>query len=173
MDVNKSSLLQQILEQKLELVLNGATDEILKEFQKYVVEFVYENHGKPTVYKNPNGREFLENWEWTKLKKSALSMSKEMFFNYEKVSNEPDFFGFYGIHGSMDKNYPGKDTPQYLPEILNRKISSSSPISPQRKGEYWNLFIKDMFAGGRLKKIIDKHAKKHGLQPVSISAKHS
>lgn len=161
------------MREKLERVLNGASEEILKEFRTYIVEFVYENHKKPTVYKNPNGREFLENWEWTALKKSVLEMSKEMFFNCEKVSNEPDFFGFYGIHGSMDKNFDGRDTPQYLPEILNRKMSSSSPISVYRPQQYWNMFIKDMFTGGKLKKIIDKHAKRHGLEPSSIGAKHS
>ena len=156
--------MKNVLEKKIEQLLENSANEIIDEFKNYVIRFVYENHKKPTVYENPNGREFLDNWEWSKIKKVGLEMSKEMFFNWKNISNDPDRFGLYGIHGSMITGWD-RDARRFMPEILDKKISSSARISVIRPQTYWKMFIRDMFQGGQLKKIIDKNARKLGLQP--------
>lgn len=170
--ISSQSQLQKIMEQKLINVLNDSADEILEEFKEYVQKYVYDNHGQNSVYKNPNGQEFKENWEWTAIKKKAFELSKTMFFDWENLSNEPDYFSdspyngkVYGIHGSMVRERD-RDVRKYLPEILNRRLSSRSPVSVFRPQQYWKVFISVMFNAGKISKIIEKHAKKHGLEKV-------
>jgi len=92
-----------------------------------------------------------------------------MFFNWEEISNEPDYFSdnpyggkIYGIHGSMVRDRD-RDVRKYMPEILNRRYSSRSPVSVFRPQQYWKVFVSVMFQGGKLSRILEKHANKQGL----------
>ena len=153
--ISNPEQLKKIMEQKLTLVLNNAAEEILEEFKDYVQKYVYDNHGDNSVYDNPKGQEFKNNWEWTPIRKQALELSKTMFFNWEELSNRPDYFKddpyngkVYGIHGSMVRD-EDRDVRKYLPAILDKPLASSSGISVFRPQQYWKMFTQDMFNGGK------------------------
>lgn len=155
-----------------ELVIRETTKEVLKDFKEdYIQKYVYDDHEPNKVYHNPKGQEFKNAWEWEDIKKSANTISSTMFYNWKKMSlnthafESGEFGGVgIGIHGS---EVGGWDTDErsYLAETLNKSgFSSGLWVSVDRKeGQYWNRFISEYVQSGKLKRVIDKHAKANGL----------
>jgi len=162
MDVLNQSQLQKIMEQKIRQLLEKSSEEIMDEFKTYVQRFVYDNHGKNSVYRNDDNK-FIDSWDWTDIKKKALELSTEMFLNWEKMDSHTSRFGKYGIHGSTVGGMWKPDARPYMDAILDKAISSDAAISVYRRQQYWKMFTKDMFQGGKLKKILDRNAKALGL----------
>jgi len=168
--------IQAEMEKIAELVIRETTKEVLEDFKEdYIQKYVYDDHEPNKVYSNPKGQEFKNAWEWEDIKKSANTISSTMFYNWKKMSNIPHYFtgsdysGFgggveIGIHGSNVGRWDSDERP-YLAETLNKSgFSSGLWVSVERKeGQYWNRFISDYVQSGKLKRVIDKHAKKHGL----------
>lgn len=159
------------MEKIVELVIREVTKEVLKDFKDdYIQKYVYDDHEANTVYANPKGQEFKEAWEWEDIKKSASTISSTMFYNWKKMSTNPNAFtngkdGFsIGIHGSNVGSWDSDERP-YLAETLNKSgFSSGLWVSVDRKeGQYWNRFISDYVQSGKLKRVVDKYAKTHGL----------
>lgn len=161
-DISNQLQMKKALESAIEKVLEESANDIMAQFKVYIQKYVYENHGKNSVYRNDDNK-FIDSWDWTDIKKTAYSMSKEMFLDWEKMESHPSRFGKYGIHGSTVGGIWQPDARPYMDAILNKPISSDAPISVYRRQTYWTMFIKDMFQGGELKKILDRNAKRHGL----------
>jgi len=165
MDISNQSQLEKVMEMKVRQLLEKSSVEVMDEFKTYVKRYVYDNHGKNVMYRNDDNK-FIDSWDWTDIKKKALELSKEMFLNWQKMDSDPSRFGKYGIHGSTVGGMWKPDARPYMDAILDKPISSYAPISVYRRQQYWKMFTKDMFQGGKFKKILDKNAKALGLTIV-------
>ena len=136
-----------------------ATKEILDIFKReYVLKYVYIDN--PREYERTN--EFLNSFEWTTLRKISNVIVTEMFYNPD---NLPTFNADKFQHGSRFST--PEDVRDNLMHILNKKgYSSSLWLSVYRDTPYWDEFIKDMFSGGELDKIITKHFVAKGFSKI-------
>ena len=101
--------------------------------------------------------EFKNSWEFSDLKKSAMSISRELWFNDSKMTT---FDTSKFIHGSIYST--PRDVRSNLPSILEGKRSKLW-ISVERRVKFWEKFISDMFSGGKLEQILNKHFSKRGF----------
>lgn len=158
--------IQKEMEKIAELVIIDSTKEILEIFKEDYIKGVYKNN--PSVYSN-DGVKFFDAWEWENITKMASAISTTMFYNDKKTSSVPNAFDDmddlpyygYGIHGS--EHWRTSDVRDLMPAIMNEDAKSSHPITYDRPYKYWDKFISEFVNGGKLKSLVDKNAKKHGL----------
>lgn len=166
--VTNSSQITKILEDATRRLMEGASKEILERFKTYVEKYAYID-GTPVSY--PRGFEFRDAWTWSDIKKSAKSLTMEMFNDWAEMQmssprGKPPF-----IHTTFAKNssWPSDSRPymaSYL-ENLNKDVF----LTGGRKGKYWSTFVKKELDSGKLQKIINKHAKANGFAVSSVSIK--
>lgn len=158
--INTKLEMNNLLEQKVQIILKNATQRTLDLFkEEYVKRIVYDSHDPNKFYERT--WEFYKSWEWTDIKRQANSFVTEMFYNYQ--SNMPTFNREKFIHGS--KWSRPNDVRDNLMHILNKKgRSSSSFLSVYRPAAYWDAFIGGMFQGGQLKKIMDEEFLRAGFK---------
>jgi len=147
-----------MLEEQLGEALDAAADEILELFlTKYVDKFAYIKN--PKVYDRTF--EFRRSWEFSELEKTARGLSRELYFNEMKMQSfDTDSFH----HGSK------YSLPQYVGDILPSVLEGKKSklwLSVTRKVKFWDRFVEDMFAKGKLDKIMNKHLVKKGFRRVS------
>ncbi|MCK5342478.1 MAG: hypothetical protein KAR20_03690 [Candidatus Heimdallarchaeota archaeon] len=160
--VTNPTELSRLIESAARRVMESAAKEILSVFKnQYVRKYAYVQG--PTQYHNPNGQEFLEAWEWDEIKKVSGMLSMTMFNNWMKMTPGSRAAGDF-VHSSYSKSYPD-DTREYLAQWLDEL---KSPISGHRTGKYWVKFISEMLESGKLKRIIDKHARANGFEPSAM-----
>lgn len=154
MEIKNESDLTRILEKLAGEALNDASDEVLEVFKNnYIMGYAYIDN--PREYERTF--EFKESWEFKDLKKEANSLLKELWYNPNNMKTfNPDKF----IHGSRYSK--PNDIRDNLPSILEGKRSSLW-LSVDRKGKFWEEFIKKMFDSGELEKILTKHFSKRGF----------
>lgn len=138
-----------------EEALEEIAEEVLDLFKKeYISRYAYISN--PQLYERT--MQFRESWKWTELKKFVKTLSKEMYYDPSGMTFNPEKFQ----HGSKYSTPP--DVRDNLMDILNKKgYSSSLWLSVYRETPYWDRFIADMFQGGALDKIIDKHFRSKGF----------
>lgn len=145
------------MEKKVGEVLEKIADEVLDVFKEnYIWKIAYIKN--PKMYERTN--EFADAWDFTPLKKTAMKLSKELWYDSSVVKTfEPDKF----IHGSKysNPNFIGDN----LPAILEGK-QSSLWLSVSRKEKFFQKFLKDMLDGGDLEKIMTKHFVAGGFRRV-------
>lgn len=155
------------LEKAIELAarktMEDASKEILHIFkEEYIEKMVYKV--APKVYKNPGGQEFKHAWEWTDIKRVADTLEMVMAGEYGGMSMDEEKY----IHSSYSPW--GLDSRFFLERVLNKDgRSSSHPMSRKDGDAYWDNFIKDMLGSGKLKKIVDKHARANGFAPGGMT----
>lgn len=137
-------------------------DEVLKLFKKnYIIKYIYNGHKQNVIYHAGSGRptyEFLDAWEFTQITKQLNILSATLFYNPKSMSFDQTTF----LHGSRYSR--PNDVRNNLMDILNKSgYSSSLWLSVSRSVPYWDKFIVDMFSGGELTKIINKHFKDEGF----------
>lgn len=148
--------LTKLLESQARLALESATEELLDLFKtEYIQKYVYDGHSPNEMYHGGSGKptgEFMEAWQWTELKKVTNKLITEMWYDPSKLQYDMGTFK----HGS--KYSTPKDVRKTLMDILNKDgYSSSLWLSVNRPVAYWEQFISDMFASGKLNEIIGKH----------------
>ena len=153
-DIRNERQLRKILEEQTAGAINDTADEVLDLFLKdYIEKFAYIDN--PKMYDRT--MEFKNSWEFSDLKKSAMSISRELWFNDSKMTT---FDTSKFIHGSIYST--PRDVRSNLPSILEGKRSKLW-ISVERRVKFWEKFISDMFSGGKLEQILNKHFSKRGF----------
>ena len=147
-----STLLRSIAEK----VMQDAAKEILDEFLKYVKKHAY-SQTKPVEY--PRTWEFYKSWEWTEIKQRSNELVMMMWSNFDGMTSSGRNKPF--IHASIDPDWPS-NTILELPEYLNN-MNPSFFLTGNRSGGYWDKFEVEVIQSGKLKRIVDKHAKNAGL----------
>jgi len=160
--------IEAIMENLAREIIEIVAEQVLKDFQNDYIAKVMKP--QPNFYRANRNRSpsFISSWEWTKLKKDATSISKTMFYNYEKTKSSPHYFdrlnppykGF-GIHGSEHPS--SNDVREFMPDIMNQEHVSDAPVTFDRPFAYWTQFIIQYVEGGKLKQLVDRTAKSKGL----------
>jgi hypothetical protein len=164
-DIRNETQLVGVLEMVLAEVLEQTADEVLEIFKRdYLMKYVYESH-MPNVIYHENSRkptyEFLNAWDWTGIRKTIKTLSKELFYNAGKLSFNEETF----LHGSIYST--PEDVRASLMDILNKKGRSSSlwlSSTAIRPVAYWDKFIDDFIVGGQLDKILTKYFAINGIR---------
>jgi len=156
-DIKNDSQLKSVMEKLAAEALDDASDEILKIFKdKYIMGYAYIDSPKKYL----RTFEFREAWDFTALKKQANTLFKELWYNPSEMKTfDPDRY----IHGSKFSSPP--DVRDNLPAILEGKRSSLW-LSVDRKGKFWQEFLKGMFDSGELNRIMTKHFSKRGFVKI-------
>ena len=146
-----------MLEKKVGEILEKIAKDVLEIFkEKYIWKYAYIK--SPKMYDRTN--EFSDAWNFTKLKKTATKLSKELWY-------DPSYIKTFDIdkfqHGSKysTPNFVGSN----LPAILESK-QSSLWLSVSREEKFFQKFLKDMLDGGQLEKIITRHFVSGGFRKV-------
>ena len=164
-DIRSEGQLRAAFEKDIEKALNKVTVEVLKIFQnEFIRKYAYYNEGKNKNYYDKTGEpswEFYKAWQWTSLKKMINSLVTELWYNPAGVEFEMSKFK----HGS--KFSSPVNVSANMPAILEGK-QSSLWMSVPRKGKFWELFIEEMFDGGKLEKILIQKFQEVGLKLVKI-----
>jgi len=115
----------------------------------------------------PRTFDFRDSWVWSDIEKQSDTLTMKMFNDWEKMS-APSSRGtppFRHTTFTSSGTIWADDSRPYLAATLDRE-----PIAPgaawltgDRIGGYWTKFISEVYKSGEVKKIIDKHAKAHGL----------
>ena len=155
--ITNDQQLNQVMQKLAGEALEAVADRVLTEFQRdYVAKYAYTD--SPAMYQRTY--DFLRAWDWTPLKKELMRLSKEMWYNPGKVDANIDKYQ----HGSI------YSTPEIisasLMKILNKAGRSSSlwlSNGVDRKEAYWEKFLEDFFAGGKLERIIFQEFSKRGF----------
>ncbi len=144
-----------MMEAKVGEALEKVADRVLERFKKDFLEpLVFKSHDANKFYRRTG--DFENAWNWTAMKKQAMTLSKEMWYDPRLMEFDPNDF----THGSPW----GGDARETLMDILNRSgYSSSSSLSVKRPAPYWDVFILAAFQGGLLDKIITEEFKKVGF----------
>ncbi len=149
-----------------ERVIERVSERILSDFIKDYVLGIYKPSKK--LYHN-SGVKFKDAWDWKPIVKSSYSISKEMFYDYERTNSEPTAFdddeprwSGFGIHGSLHWE-DTTDVRELMPAIMNEEYKSTHPMTYDRPYQYWDKFIAEYVDGGKLKRIIDEIAMSEGL----------
>jgi hypothetical protein len=150
------------MEERAGKAIEKSAEEILRLFRKdYILKFAYIKSPK----KYGRTMEFYNAWLFSRLKKEATRLSTELFYNADTVksffpdADAPDKY----IHGSKysSPNFVGAN----LPAILEGK-QSGLWLSVNRDVKFWERFIQDMFSGGQLGRILEKHFLSEGFKKV-------
>lgn len=149
--------LNQLMQKLAGEAIEAAADRILTEFQRdYIAKYAYTDD--PKMYERTH--DFLRSWDWTPLKRELMKISKTMWYNPGKMGYDIDKFQ----HGSVYSTPPVVITS--LMDILNKKGRSSSlwlSNGVDRKEAYFDKFLEDFFAGGKLERIIFQEFTKRGF----------
>ena len=137
--------------------IEAVADRVLTEFQRdYIAKYVYTD--SPSMYQRTY--DFIRAWDWTPLKIEITKLTKEMWYNPGKVDPNIDKYQ----HGSI------YSTPEIviasLMDILNKTGRSSSlwlSNGVDRKEAYFDKFLEDFFAGGKLERIVFQEFTKRGF----------
>ena len=148
-------------EDELKSLLEKAAGEALEKTSKRVIKILKEDYIMKYVYdKDPvkyrRTWDFLDAWDFTPLEKDIKKISTELWFNPGRI-----------IHVNIDKDFYQHGSIYSRPEIvmasimeiLDKKGRTSSlwlSNNTNRKEAYWKKFIKDMFSGGMLSKILEE-----------------
>jgi len=163
--VRNASDLDRVVEKATRSLMEDLSEEVLALFtDKYVRRYAYV-YG-PTKYHNPRGQEFLNAWEWTEIQQLADTLVTTMWNN--PVLMTPGVRDGRFIHSSYSGSWP-EDTRDMLPEYLDGQPISSIIHPGDRAGGYWSKFIKEIYNSGKLKRIINKHAKRYGFVEATMS----
>ena len=157
MDIKNQTQLQTELEKKVGQILEKIANEVLDIFkEKYIWKYAYIKN--PKMYDRTN--EFASAWNFTKLKKTAMTLSKELWY-------DPSYIKTFDIdkfqHGSKysTPNFAGAN----LPAVLEG-TRSSLWLSVTREEKFFQKFLEDMLDGGQLEKIITRHFVSGGFRKV-------
>lgn len=145
------------MKEKAEKAIGEAAKEVLKVFKnEYVIKFAYIEN--PKQYSRT--LEFLNAWDFSDVKAELTKVSTELFYNPDLLKTfDPDNF----IHGSHYSSPP--DIRDNLPAILEGK-QSRLWLSVPRNVKFFEKFLKDMFDGGQLEKILTKHFLNNGFKRI-------
>jgi hypothetical protein len=152
-----------ILEGVARDLLLRVSKEILDDFKRdFIEKQIYDVNPSPTVYKNPSSSaQFRNIWGWSEVEKLADSLFMEMKGDYTKLNSIADLY----VHSSYSPF--GADTTTYLEKLLNQSGRTSHEWSRDSR-PYWDNFLSEYVSGGKMKRVIDKHAKAFGfVVPVS------
>lgn len=157
MEIKNDNDLKALMEKLAGEALEDASEEVLSIFKnKYIMGYAYIENAK----QYSRTFEFREAWDFTALKKQANTLFKELWYNPSEMKTfDPDRF----IHGSKYSSPP--DVRDNLPAILEGKRSSLW-LSVDRKGKFWQEFLKGMFDSGELNRIMTKHFSKRGFVKI-------
>jgi len=165
MEIKNDIQLNSALKQIIRNVLESVSKEILEDFKKELVEEYAYVKGSPVKYPRDYG--FRDAWTWTDIKEGAKEMSMTMFNEWDKLQQPSPRGKAPFIYTTFAKNSRwASDSRPYMTHYLE-EMNPSIFITGNRKGKYWSQFRQKYEKSGRLKRVIDKHAKKYGL---SISA---
>lgn len=164
-DIRNEAELKTVLEKEIEKAFEGITDEVMSLFKRdYIRKLVYESHGKNAKYYNGTRSptyQFMDSWVWSNIKKQANTLVRELYYNPDNMDFDMPTF----LHGSRYSK--PNDIRNNLPAILEGK-QSSLWLSVSRPQKFWEVFISDMFSGGKLENIIIKHFKSLGMMIYKI-----
>ena len=156
-EIRNDADLEKLLEELIGEALDDTAEEVLELFlTKYIDKFAYIKN--PKEYSRT--LEFRNSWEFSDLKRVAMSLSRELWFN---PANMKTFNPKKFQHGS--KYSSPNDIRDNLPAILEGKRSSLW-ISVERKVKFWEKFVEDMIDRGKLERIITRHLSKRGIRRV-------
>lgn len=154
--------LEKVLEEKARATMEGASRDILKLFKEYVLEYVYDHTPRD------NGS-FIELWDWSEIEKRSNTLVMEMFHDWGEMA-EPDPRATYPFrHTTFMTEGWDDDARPFLAETFDGTKFKNWEYSGDRLGGYWTKFIEQELNSGGIKKIIDKHARKNGLNPSGFS----
>lgn len=166
-DIRNEAQLLGILETVIREVLEATADEVLEIFKRdYITKYVYESHMPNVKYHNKTRKptyEFRDAWDWTEIKKTLMTLSREMWFDPSKLSFDESTF----LHGSRYST--PEDVRENLMDILNKTGRSSRlwlSSTAIRPIAYWNKFLDDFISGGQLERILSKHFALRGIRRV-------
>lgn len=147
---------QAIFETVLRGVIEDVSDWLLDKLVQQIKKDVYgkvpnkwytKGSGKPTF-------EFLNAWEWTKLKKTSNQFIRELYFNRSTLVSDPNGW----IHRS--NVYGWGSSVEYIEKILNVSGFTSSlemfHVPSAIRKPYWDNFIEKWITSGKLDKEIQK-----------------
>lgn len=155
MDIRDEKTLVAVLEGKIGEAIEKATKRILKIFQtEYIMGYAYRKRGLGSVYK-PTWQ-FYKAWDWTPIKKEISRIVTELWYDSSGVEYDEDTYS----HGSPFST--PNDVSNIMPEILEGKRSRIY-FSVEKKGDFWDLFIRAMFDKGEIKKILKEELLAVGL----------
>jgi len=147
-------------------IMEDASKEILKKFLVYVKKYAYQK-GKPRVYPREavEDAEFYKSWIWSNIEKDVNSMVMTMFSDWQNMT-KGERVPYYQHSSASNKNNWPEDTRKELAGYLDREPIKLFPFGKkekQRIGGYWTKFQAEFVDGGKLKALLDKHSRKHGL----------
>lgn len=148
-------------------ILEETADEVIEIFKRdYIMRYVYESHMPNVKYHNNTRKptyEFRDSWDWTAIKKTLKTISKELWFDPSKLSFDESTF----LHGS--KYSTPEDVRENLMDILNKTGRSSRlwlSSTAIRPVAYWNKFLEDFISGGQLDRILTKNFSLRGIKRI-------
>jgi hypothetical protein len=156
--VSNASEVYKILESLARELLERVSKEVLEDFLRDYIEKQVYGVNSPTVYKN-DGVKFKDIWDFSQVQKLSNSLQTEMKGDWSLLESIDDLF----IHSSYTPF--GKDSRPFLERVLNRSGKTSHPWSRDSK-PYWDNFKREYVQGGRLQRVIDKHAKSLGFANI-------
>ena len=157
--------LEKVIEEAARRTMEGASKDILTLFKKnYVTEYAYVK-GAPVKY--PQTFDFRESWIWSDIEKHASTLSIEMFSDWTKMKPPSSRGKTPFRHTTFEKSRWVDDARPFMDAILNDLPNSW--LTGDRIGGYWTKFVEKELNAGKLKKIIDRHARRNGLNPVGMS----
>lgn len=162
MDIRNPAQLNQILEKIVTEVIEEVSEKVLKRLQENIDRDTYGSHDPNKWYlsgsKRPSGQ-FKDSFEWEDTKKIANEITKTLWYNWQKMGNDPNEF----FHGSNIKGWPS-DARQFLADFLNKSGPSSSLFISVNHEPFWTNTLNEIFQNGELKQWFDSAFKRRGIQ---------
>jgi len=162
-DIRNSIVLRIVLNNIAEETIETISDKILDLLQRQIEKDVYLDN---TKYFRTG--EFLEAFNWEKIKKVTTGLVRELVYDHSGMSFNPDSW----THGSPIDGWG--DATKYLVQILNRDtrasglfISRIDEVKP-----YWDNTIKKLFNRRKItiwtNTEIKKVARRYGFKAIKI-----
>lgn len=166
MDIENPNQINKIIEGIARKVISDATEEILSDFKREYVEKHAYVVGSPKVY--PRGFEFRDAWIWDEIKRNADTLTTMMFNDWSGMQTPSPRGKSPFIHTTFTSSGTrwADDSRKYLAEALD-KMNPSIWLTGNRTGGYWDKFKSGYVNSGKMKRVIDKHARKHGLETTA------
>ena len=124
--------------------------------------------------------EFLDAWDWLPAKKDMGKITKELFYNWQKLSVDEENW----VHGSFDgdarenladilnlafNNYKAGFTSDYRwPPKANNPKDPKAPHFSKFRQPFWENFVKNLFDEGELDRMFISAFRKRGIKIKKI-----
>jgi len=132
-------------------VVHIVSDEMLGVLADDIMKYTYTDvHNED--YWNGSGvptYEFLMAFKLTNVEQKLNEIVTELYYDWQSMDYDPDTY----LHGTPW----GGDMRERLAEILN--VDGVTGFSNKSRKPYWDIFIKQMFDDGGIKKLFDKYMK--------------